>query len=70
MTTPKVKCEICGYEGDYGVEIYGGLCQDCGENSTTIKLKRNTKILLDHQGIKSETYDEIIKKLINNKNDT
>jgi hypothetical protein len=31
MTTPLVKCRKCGYEGAYEVEIWGGLCQDCGE---------------------------------------
>ena len=29
MTTPKVKCDKCGYEGEYNSEIVDGLCQDC-----------------------------------------
>lgn len=28
MTTPKVKCKKCGYEGEYNSEIFGGLFQD------------------------------------------
>ena len=31
MTIPKVKCKKCGYEGEYNVEIYNYLCQDCGD---------------------------------------
>lgn len=29
MTTPKIKCKKCGYEGEQNPEIYGDLCQDC-----------------------------------------
>ena len=29
MTIPKVKCTVCGSEGEHNTEIYGGLCQDC-----------------------------------------
>lgn len=31
MTTPKIKCKHCNYEGGYNEEIYSGVCQDCGE---------------------------------------
>lgn len=31
MSDPIVKCQGCGYMGVEGVEIYGGVCQSCGD---------------------------------------
>jgi len=46
MTISKIKCEKCGYEGEYNSEIYEGLCEDCalpikkiGEEINRIKNK-------------------------------
>lgn len=39
MTTPKVKCDECGYLGEYNSEIFGGLCQDCGQGRKCPKCK-------------------------------
>ena len=33
MTTPKVKCVSCGYEGEHNSEIYGGICSECAKKS-------------------------------------
>lgn len=31
MTTPKIKCKLCGYEGEYNSEIYDNICQECSD---------------------------------------
>lgn len=43
MTTLKVKCKECGYEGEYNSEIYDGLCQECAERKTKHHKKDNHK---------------------------
>ena len=32
MTNPTTKCNECGYEGEVGIEVCDGLCQDCSDN--------------------------------------
>jgi len=44
MTTPIVKCKECGYEGGIGVEIFGSLCQDCGEKKQKELTQQRNKL--------------------------
>ena len=39
MTTPLIECKHCGYEGLYDIEVYGEICQDCGEGKRCPKCR-------------------------------
>jgi len=47
MTTPNVKCVVCGYEGECNLEVWGGLCQECAEKIIKLKNKLNNILSID-----------------------
>lgn len=64
MSTPKNKCEICGFE-DECTNQPDGVCQDCGSNYSTMKISLRNKRVLEVRGKKGETFDQILRNILN-----